>query len=39
MAGFGFVDDVNLCITDPSGNGKKVVSHMQASINMWVGLL
>jgi len=37
--GFGFVDDVDLCITTPSGNGEEVVSQMQKSINTWAGLL
>jgi len=39
MAGFGFVDDVDLCIMDPGHDGKKVVKQMQESINMWAGLL
>ncbi len=39
MAGFSFVDDVDLCITDTSGNGKQVVKQMQELINMWAGLL
>jgi len=38
-AGFGFVDDVDLCIMIPKGNGEQVVSKMQQSINMWAGLL
>jgi len=39
MAGFGFVDDVDLCITMPKGNREQVVHQMQKSINMWAGLL
>jgi len=39
MAGFGFIDDVDLCITDTNGDGRQVVKRMQDSINMWVGLL
>jgi len=39
MAGFGFVDDVDLCIMIPKGNGEQVVHKMQQSINMWAGLL
>jgi len=37
--GFGFVDNVDLCITTPSGKGEEVVSQMQKSINTWAGLL
>jgi len=39
MAGFSFIDYVDLCITDPSGEGGQVVTQMQDSINMWAGLL
>jgi len=39
MAGFGFVDDVDLCIMDINGDGEQVVKQMQDSINMWAGLL
>jgi len=38
-AGFGFVDNVDLCITIPKGNGEQVVHQIQKSINMWAGLL
>ena len=38
-AGFGFVDDVDLCITLPNGNGEQVIQQMQKSVNMWAGLL
>jgi len=38
-AGFGFVDDVNLCSMIPKANGDQVVQHLQKSINMWAGLL
>jgi len=39
LAGFGFVNDIDLCINNPSNNGVKVVQRMQESINLWVGLL
>jgi len=39
MAGFGFVDHIDLCITDLSHNGAKVVQRIQDLVNMWVGLL
>jgi len=39
LAGFGFVDDVDLCITDPSGDSGRVVEQMQHSITRWAGLL
>jgi len=39
MAGSSFVDDMDLCITDTSGNSKQVVKRMQELINMWAGLL
>ncbi len=39
MAGFGFVDNVDIYITYPSGEGGQVVKQMQDSINMWAGLL
>jgi len=39
MAGFGFVDGVDLCTTNPSHDGLKVVQRMLESINMWAGLL
>jgi len=39
IAGFGFVDDVDLCITDTSQDGKQVCNRMHESINMWSGLL
>jgi len=38
-AGFRFIDDVDLCIMIPKGNGEQVVNKMQQSINMWAGLL
>jgi len=39
MAGFRFIDDVDLCIMDINGEGGQVVTRMQDWINMWVGLL
>jgi len=37
--GFGFVDNVDLCITIPNGSSEQVVQQMQKSINTWAGLL
>jgi len=39
MAGFGFVNDIDLCINDPSNNGVKVVQRMQELIKLWAELL
>ena len=39
IAGFRFVDDIDLCIMDTSQDGKQVCNRMQESINMWSGLL
>jgi len=39
MAGFGFMDDVDLCIMDINGDREQVVKWMQDLINMWAGLL
>jgi len=39
ITGFGFVDNVDLCITAPDGTGEQVVQRMQQSLNMWAGLL
>jgi len=32
MAGFGFIDDVDLCITDTNGDDRQVVKRMQDSL-------
>jgi len=39
LAGFGTVDDVDLCITLTSHNHNKVVMSMQNMLRMWTGLL
>jgi len=39
LAGFDFVDNVDLCITDPSGDDGHVVEQMQYSSTRWAGLL
>jgi len=39
LAGFGFVNDVDLCITLPSHNCTKLVTQIQNWLRMWAGLL
>jgi len=39
LKGFGFVDDVDLCITSPNHNIHDVASWMQNSLHLWAGLL
>jgi len=39
LSGFGFVDDVDLCITAPNNDRIMVVEKMQNSLRTWAGLL
>jgi len=39
MAGFAFVDDTDLIVTDDSQDERMVTSKMQQSLNLWHGLL
>ncbi len=39
MAGFAFVDDTDLIVTDASNDEKQVTQKMQSSLSLWHGLL
>jgi len=39
IAGFGFVDNVDLCIMGSQHQGNTAIPHMQESLNTWAGLL
>jgi len=39
LAGFGFGDDMDPCINDPTNMMEVVENKMQQSLNLWVGLL
>ncbi len=39
LSGFGFVDDVNLCITATNNDSTMVMEQMQKSLQMWAGLI
>jgi len=39
MAGFAFVDDMDLIVNDPTNKANKVHGKMQQSLALWDGLL
>jgi len=39
LAGFAFVDDMDLCVTHPSNDTHQVAAHMQRSVTSWEGFL